>query len=300
MNRSGCHASETLHGIQEPMSVQFQLPYGLNQTNTYQYKFGSSEYTLLWNGLTPSVQTTAQQPVPPKHLTDVLQVNQQILSRIFLVHLRQQFRTFSYRYSPTVDLNRVSLFDTELANTLSTGGDIQEKVSTWLEEIAGIDLAARYLPPAGQLRVEARWGTLRTPLSADGLGVNRLVTILTHLAMPEVKLLLVEEPEADLHPKLVSAVMKILLRILREEGKQMLMSTHSEHVVLPLLAGVANGTIDRTSFAVYYVHKERLLTKVDPLTVDDKGQIEGGLEGFFDVDWQIMDEYLKGLAKGSD
>jgi len=111
--------------------------------------------------------------------------------------------------------------------------------------------------------------------------------------------LLVEEPETRLHPRLLFALGRLLPTVLREEGKQMLVTLHSEHLLLALLTGVAEGTIDRDDFAVYYFERDGLAAKARKLEVNEKGQIEGGLPGFFEVDWETTEAYLRALAKGS-
>jgi len=78
------------------------------------------------------------------------------------------------------------------------------------------------------------------PLSQMGEGVPNIVGLLADLALSEQKILLIEEPENDLHP----SALKALLGLIEESASvnQVFVSTHS-NIVVRHLGGIADGRL---------------------------------------------------------
>ncbi|MEM3572842.1 MAG: AAA family ATPase [Candidatus Micrarchaeia archaeon] len=294
-----CRARLASKDVKIDLVVEFSLPYSLNVTSSEKIETTEGHtYSIIWNGVSASVQHTAPQPPPSEKLTSMLNAHLNLLKGIYFVHPRHFFKTWSYPYAPSIDYSKLFMTDQELTNVMAMNSDIEEKVARWCEKISGVEILSKAVPPYPTLRIEARWERFRVPLALEGAGLNRLVYILTSLAIPETKLLLVEEPETHLHPKLLFDLGRLLPMILKEEGKQMITTVHSEHLLLALITGVAEGTIKRDDFAIYYLEREGLAAKAQKLAVSDKGQVEGGLPGFFETDWEATERYLRALAKG--
>ena len=295
-----CQARLVSRDAKVDLAVEFSLPYSLNVTSTGKIELEEGQaYNLIWNGVSASVQHAAPQPPPPKELTSLLETHLRLLKGIYFIHPRHFFKTWAYPYAPSVDYSKLFMTDQELTNILATNSDVEEKVTTWCKEISGIDILSKAVPPSPTLRIETRWEKFRVPLALEGAGLNRIIYILTNLAIEQTELLLVEEPETHLHPRLLFKLGRLLPRILREENKQMLTTVHSEHLLLALLTGIAEGSVRKDDLAIYYLEREGLDAKAKKLEVNDKGQIEGGLPGFFEADWETTEAYLRALAKGS-
>lgn len=73
------------------------------------------------------------------------------------------------------------------------------------------------------------------PIDQMGEGVPHIVALLADLALSENKLFLIEEPENDLHPSALKALLDLILE--SSKSNQFLISTHS-NVVLRHLGGV--------------------------------------------------------------
>lgn len=285
------------------LSVEFPLPYPLNVTTTKKIAFPVGqvkyEYPVIWNGVSASIQLAEKKERPLKEVESLLNAHLRLLKGIYFIHGRQFFKTWSYPYAPSIDYSKLYMSDQELANILATNSDVEEKVAFWTEQILGVEILAKTIPPGPILRVESRLKRFRVPLALEGAGLNRLVFILTILALPTTTMLLVEEPEAHLHPKQLFALGQKLNYMLKQERKQMLITTHNEHILLALLTGLAEGSIKQDDFAVYYLERDGLRAKAKKLEINEKGQVEGGLPGFFETDWETTETYLRALAKGS-
>ena len=295
-----CQARLTSKDVKIDLLVEFSIPYPLNATSSRRVEVEKGQaYNLIWNGISASVQHVAPQPPPSKELIDLLGAHLRLLRGTYFIHPRHFFRSCMYPFTTSIDYSKPFITDQELANIMALNSDVEEKVARWCEEVSEVEIISKSIPPHFAVRVEARWGKFRVPLALEGAGLNRLAYILTSLAVPETKLLLVEEPETHLHPRLLFNLGRRLPRILREEGKQMLITMHSEHLILALLTGVAEGSVKRDDFAVYYFEREGPVAKARKLEVNEKGQVEGGPPGFFEVDWETTEAYLRALAKGS-
>lgn len=298
-----CRGRLTFKKPPAKLSVEFSLPYALNVTATKKIAFllgeTKREYPLIWNGVSVSVQLTEKEKRPPKEVESLLSAHLRLLKGIYFIHGRQFFKIWTYPYAPSIDYSKLHMTDQELVNILAVNSDIEEKVAFWTKQILGVEILAKALPPGPELKVESRLKRFRVPLALEGAGLNRLVYILTNLALPATTMLLVEEPETHLHPKHLFALGQRLTDILKQEDKQMLITTHNEHILLALLTGLAEGSINQDDLAVYYIEKDGLSAKANKLEINEKGQVKGGLPGFFETDWETTEAYLRALAKGS-
>ncbi|MGV1036910.1 MAG: AAA family ATPase [Candidatus Nanopelagicales bacterium] len=60
-------------------------------------------------------------------------------------------------------------------------------------------------------------------------------------------MLLIEQPEVNIHPKLQAEVGDLLIHSAKERGNQLLVETHSEHLLLRLLRRVRERFCTRTT-----------------------------------------------------
>ncbi|MEZ5102471.1 MAG: AAA family ATPase [Thermoleophilia bacterium] len=82
--------------------------------------------------------------------------------------------------------------------------------------------------------------TERIPVEQMGDGVPQIAGFLAELALSEGKLFLVEEPENDLHPRALKALLRLMLD--SAEKNQFVVSTHS-NIVLRYLASQAGSKV---------------------------------------------------------
>jgi hypothetical protein len=79
------------------------------------------------------------------------------------------------------------------------------------------------------LEVDARSGQ-RIPLKQLGTGVVQAAALIADLTLMREKIFLVEEPESDLHPKALRALLELIVESAKD-GNQFFISTHSNIVV---------------------------------------------------------------------
>ncbi|PKP55381.1 MAG: hypothetical protein CVT89_08630, partial [Candidatus Altiarchaeales archaeon HGW-Altiarchaeales-2] len=91
---------------------------------------------------------------------------------------------------------------------------------------------------------------------------------------------------------------KLFVNIVKKEEKQLVITTHSEHIIYGFLNSVANGKLKKNELRIYYF-KEPVETipdvkeaRVEKLNINEFGQVEGGLPGFFETKRKELSEFL--------
>ena len=214
--------------------------------------------------------------------------------------MRGQVRT-NYQLGQEIsdDITLVDVLSTQeeaLATTLAYSPDQESQVSTWMKRITGVGFETNLVPPQMVKPVAVAPGG-NVNLVSEGFGTNALVGLLLQLTRAEPgATLLIEEPEIHLHPKAQAELAEVLTEEAEAHGKQMIMATHSEHILSRLLTLVAENKLSRDELAVYSFEKDDGgICTASEIEVTDSGQVIGGLKGFFDTNLDEMDRYVKAL-----
>lgn len=103
----------------------------------------------------------------------------------------------------------------------------------------------------------------------SGYGVNQSVAsvVLGTLSEPG-SLVMIEEPETHLHPRYQRTMTRILADM-AAEGKQVLITSHSDHVLHTLGGLVKDGEVPRDDVSVYHFEKRDRITHADVVDVED-------------------------------
>jgi AAA15 family ATPase/GTPase len=78
------------------------------------------------------------------------------------------------------------------------------------------------------------------PLTAMGEGVANILGLITDLCVSDERIFLIEEPENDIHPKALKALLKLIIE--KSNSNQFFVSTHS-NIVMKYLGGAENAKI---------------------------------------------------------
>jgi predicted ATPase len=108
---------------------------------------------------------------------------------------------------------------------------------------------------------------------------------------------MISEPEVPLHPKAQSDLASLLLTVVKEGQRQLVIETHSEHMLHTILHSVAKGDLKKDQLAIYYFESTKGAAEVRRLDVDDLGRVKEGLPGFFDQSLGELSDYLETLQK---
>ena len=124
-------------------------------------------------------------------------------------------------------------------------------------------------------------------LTDVGFGVSQILPVLTLCYYaPEGSILILEQPEAHLHPKAQSELADVLIDVVKNRNIQIILESHSEHLLLRLMRRIAEGeeceegiSVDKTAFHFCQIHDGN--SQAEQLKVDEYGNISNWPKDFF-------------------
>ena len=188
-----------------------------------------------------------------------------------------------------------SAMEEQLATNLVYSGPL-ERLSRLMETVTGTGLRADMVK-GRRIQVKSMTSSGAVNIVAEGFGTNALIQLLLQLITAENKsTVLIEEPEIHLHPKAQTELAEVLADTAKAEDKQIIMTTHSEHLLSRLLTLVAEKRLSPEELAIYSFEKDdKGECSATEIEVTELGQVTSGLTGFFDANLEEMDRYIKAL-----
>lgn len=163
---------------------------------------------------------------------------------------------------------------------------LEERVAEWLKELGLIhSFQVRPITAGGQLfQVWVR----RAPEAAEvlitdvGFGVSQILPVITLCYYaPEGSTLLLEQPEIHLHPKVQAGLADVLIDAMKTRGIQIILESHSEHLLRRLQRRVAEEELTPDQAALYFSSTEKGESRLTPLELDPYGNITNWPKDFF-------------------
>ena len=223
------------------------------------------------------------------------------LANMRVVPAARGFGRGLYRLRPTSspDISNASGLgeqEEDLATTLEYSRPDVWRISELMGRITGVGFRTDTVPPISVKPVsESPAGDFS--LVMEGFGTNALVHLLFEVvrAVPGATVL-IEEPEIHLHPKAQADLASVMVEEAKSGNKQIVMTTHSEHVAGRLLTLVAEGKLSPDELAIYSFEKDKAgVCSASEIEVTDRGQVSGGLKSFFETDLAEMRRYVEAL-----
>lgn len=121
-----------------------------------------------------------------------------------------------------------------------------------------------------------------------GVGVSQVLPALVQaFYCPANSTVWMEQPEIHLHPQVQAELADVFITAIqaRENSEprnvQLVIESHSEHFLNRLQRRVADETIKAEDVAIYFARLDSNETKIEPLRINDFGDIENWPENFF-------------------
>ena len=163
---------------------------------------------------------------------------------------------------------------------------LDEQIPEWLQRL---DLIYSYrLNPISstekdyEFLVRKSKGGPEVRLTDVGFGVSQVLPVLILCYyVPEGSILILEQPEAHLHPKVQSELADLLIEVVKNRKLQIILESHSEHLILRLMRRIAEEQLSVDDTAFYFCEMNEGTSQAKKLDMDDYGNITNWPENFF-------------------
>ncbi|MHC1635512.1 MAG: AAA family ATPase [Candidatus Methanospirareceae archaeon] len=119
--------------------------------------------------------------------------------------------------------------------------------------------------------------------SVTSHGYSKVAPLILGLTLsPKNSILCIEDPEIHLHPKSQALLADLIIKSVKEGGRQAIITTHSEHMLVRLVRRIADGTISPEDVAVYYLSKEEGGIEVEKVKIEKRGIVSDSFWKFFE------------------
>jgi len=165
-------------------------------------------------------------------------------------------------------------------------------IARWLKEMGLIESFEVNLIARGrrdyEVLVKTHNAKEKVNITDVGFGVSQILPVLVQsFYAPVGSTIIMEQPEIHLHPSVQAALADLFIEAIkaREKGEdrniQLLIESHSEHFLRRLQRRIAEEKIKPSDTAIYFCQANTSGSSIQPLNVDDFGNIRNWPENFF-------------------
>jgi len=189
---------------------------------------------------------------------------------------------------------KIKVFSDYLLNPLMlSASDLLSQTTAWEREISpNVNVMPVKVGNSYEIKYSFnKQGDVTNEFSSDNVGFGltyALPIIVAILSSQKDSLLLIENPEAHLHPRGQSKLAE-LIALAAQAGIQIILETHSDHIINGILVACKkfenNGKgIDRNLVKIYHFTRdeEKHCAIPNPINILQDGKIDTQPEGFFD------------------
>lgn len=187
-------------------------------------------------------------------------------------------------------------------NSKSKSPRLEQQVNAWLNELMpGVSISANYSRDthSAQIKVDNYFTKGDSTIATNiGFGISYVLPIIvTGLIAKKDSYMIVENPEAHLHPSAQSKIGKFLAMI-ANAGVNVIVETHSDHVINGIQIATLN-VINPKFVTINFFSEEESSNQpnVESISITEKGELTNWPKGFFDQSQRDFAELFK-LRKG--
>ena len=167
---------------------------------------------------------------------------------------------------------------------------LEQYVAQWLKELGLIhDFRVAALTadnPIFEVRVRKSARSPEVLLTDVGFGVSQILPVLVLcFYVPEGATVILEQPEIHLHPRVQSGLADVLIDAWKKRGIQILLESHSEHLLRRLQRRVAEEQIPQDAVGLYFCKAGDQGSEIRTLDLDLYGNIRNWPDDFFGDDF---------------
>lgn len=163
---------------------------------------------------------------------------------------------------------------------------LEELVAKWLKDLNLIDsFEVRPITEGGklfQVWVRRHSQAKEVLLTDVGFGVSQILPVIVLCYyVPEGSVVLLEQPEIHLHPRVQAGLADVFIDAIKSRRIQIVLESHSEHLLRRLQRRIAEQALQVTDAALYFCSMPDGRSVLTKLSVDIFGNIENWPSDFF-------------------
>ena len=165
---------------------------------------------------------------------------------------------------------------------------LEDQVNHWLDFImkgVKVKVESNYKTLTAQVLLENEYTGNEPTLATNlGFGISYVLPIIaTGLVAEEGSFLIVENPEAHLHPSAQSNIGRFLA-VIAASGVRVIVETHSDHIINGIQIAIAEKVLDNSEATINFFGKAEGMTQPEvlPISINKKGELSDWPKGFFD------------------
>jgi predicted ATPase len=200
---------------------------------------------------------------------------------------RSRPRDVGLRGEKAIDAILAATIDRAKRNRVRKGKlrPFQEMIAYWLQEMGLIhDFKVVEIAKGSdrwQAKVLVRKGGTEALLTDVGFGVSQVLPVVTLLQyVPEGATVILEQPEIHLHPLAQANLADVILNAAVHRNVQVIVESHSEHLLLRLQRRIAEQEISNTDLKLYFCKAVNGKSVLEELRVDMFGTIDNWPQHF--------------------
>jgi predicted ATPase len=167
-----------------------------------------------------------------------------------------------------------------------------EFIANWLQDMGVIESFEVQRTADGrkdyEVKLTTRGGLTQVALPDVGFGVSQVLPALVQaFYCPEGSVVWMEQPEIHLHPQVQAELADVFISAIQayEHGRprnvQLIVETHSEHLLNRLQRRIADESLKPEDVAIYFAKANANGAEIESLTVNEFGDITNWPDNFF-------------------
>lgn len=225
---------------------------------------------------------------------------EQLLSRVYYLGPLRAYPERQYKWAggQPGDMGRTGeqavsalLASRERGETISQGrgikrATVEEYVAVWLKRIGLIhSFAVKEIAQGSnifEVRVKKSAASPEVLITDVGFGVSQILPVVVLcFYVPEGSTIILEQPEIHLHPAVQAGLADVLVDAIQKRNVQVILESHSEHLLRRLQRRVAENVIQNDHIALYFCEQTDEHSHLTPLQLDVLGTISNWPDDFF-------------------
>jgi predicted ATPase len=192
----------------------------------------------------------------------------------------------------------INMFGSEyvVSTTMRHPSAVSEKllsqINAWLSEISrGVYLNTRYIPEINKVMLDYQFEYSGNKTNSFlpknvGFGISYILPVVLALLTAEKdKIIVIENPESHIHPRGQAEMGKLIARA-AQNGAQLFIETHSDHILNGIRVAVKEELIDKDNVNILFFDKETTESEqyayITPISIDKNGSLSDYPENFLD------------------